>query len=55
MCSTPSLPLLPGPLWPEIVAPDRVIAIGQIELFDFWTVQTKDLCLIELLEIELCD
>ena len=30
----PSLPLLPGPLWPEVVAPDRVLSIGQIEFFD---------------------
>ena len=27
-----SLPLLPGPLWPEVVAPDRVLSMGQIEL-----------------------
>ena len=23
MRSTPSLPLLPGPLWPRVVAPDK--------------------------------
>ena len=34
MQSTPLLPLLPGPLWPWVVAPDRVLSIGQIELFD---------------------
>ena len=34
MQSTPSLPLLPGPLWFGVVAPDRVLSIGQIELFD---------------------
>ena len=34
MQSTPSLPLIPGPLWPRVVAPDRVLSIGQIELFD---------------------
>ena len=34
MQSTPSLPLLPGPLWPGVVTPDRVLSIGQIELFD---------------------
>ena len=35
MQTTPSLPssLLPGPLWPVVVAPDRVISMGQIELF----------------------
>ena len=30
--STPSLPLLPGPLWPGVVAPDRILSMGQIEL-----------------------
>ena len=25
MWSTPSLPLLPGPLWPRVVAPDRIV------------------------------
>ena len=32
MWSTPSLPLLPGPLWPGLVAPDRVLSVGQIKL-----------------------
>ena len=32
--STSSLPSLPGPLWPGVVVPDRVLSIGQIELFD---------------------
>ena len=32
MWSTPSLPLLPGPLWSGMVAPDRVLSMGQIEL-----------------------
>ena len=32
MRSTPSLPLLPGPVWSEVVAPDRVLSMGQIEL-----------------------
>ena len=32
MLSTPSLTLLPGPLWLRVVAPDRVLSIGQIEL-----------------------
>ena len=26
--STPSLPLLPGPLWPGVVAPDRALSVG---------------------------
>ena len=28
---TPSLPLLPDPLWPGVVEPDRVLSMGQIE------------------------
>ena len=32
--STPSLPLLLGPLWSGVVAPERVLSMGQIELFD---------------------
>ena len=28
---TPSLPLLPGPLWLRVVAPDRVLSLGQIK------------------------
>ncbi len=31
MQNTPSLPLLPGPLWPGMVAPDRDLSIGQIK------------------------
>ena len=30
--STPSLPSLPGPHWPGVVALDRVLSMGQIEL-----------------------
>ena len=29
---TSSLPLLPGLLWPRMVAPDRVLSMGQIKL-----------------------
>ena len=44
MWSTPSLPLLPGPLWPGVVAPDRDLSMGQIELFDHLTcAQANDL------------
>ena len=32
MRSTPSLPSLPGPLWPEVVTPDRVLSMDKIEL-----------------------
>ena len=28
MRNTPSLPLLPGPLWPGVMAPGRVLSIG---------------------------
>ena len=31
MRSTPSLPSLPGPLWPGVVALARVLSLGQIE------------------------
>ena len=31
--STFSLPLLPGPLRPKVVAPDRVLSMSPIELF----------------------
>ena len=34
MHSTPSLPSLRGPLWPGVVAPDRILSMGQIELLD---------------------
>ena len=43
MWSTPSLPSLPGLLWLRVVAPDRVLSMGQIELN----------CVLKLLEIEL--
>ena len=32
MQSTPSLPLLPGLLWLRVVALDRVLSRGQLEL-----------------------
>ena len=32
MRSTPSLPSLPGPLWPWVVAHDKALSMGQIEL-----------------------
>ena len=34
MWGTPSLPSCPGPLWPGVVAPDRVLSMGQKELFE---------------------
>ena len=32
MWGTPSSPSLPGQLWPGLVAPDRVLSMGQIEM-----------------------
>ena len=32
MCSTPLLTSLLGPLWPGVVAPDRVLSMGQNEV-----------------------
>ena len=32
--STLLLPLLPGTLWPGVVAPDRVLSLCQMGLFD---------------------
>ena len=34
MQSITSLALLPGSLWPGVKAPERVLSMGQIELFD---------------------
>ena len=36
MRSIPLLPSHPGPLWPGVVTPDRVLSMGQIKLFDIW-------------------
>ena len=36
--STSSLPLLPSPFKPGGAAPNRVLSIGEIELFDYLTV-----------------
>ena len=30
--------IAPSPLWPGVVAPDRIQSMGQIELFDIQTV-----------------
>ena len=35
MWSTPLLLLLPGPLWPRMVTPDRVLSMGQVEHLTF--------------------
>ena len=43
--STPSLPLLSGPPWLGVTAPDRVLSMDQKELFDILNcVQTNDFC-----------
>ena len=34
MLNAPFLPSLPGPLRPGVVAPDRILSMAQIELFD---------------------
>ena len=40
-----SLPSLPSPLWPGVVAPERVLSMGQIEQFDFLNWMQKCLML----------
>ena len=36
-CGVPhSLPSLPGPLWPEVVAPDRLLFMDQIDWLIGW-------------------
>ena len=52
----PFIAFFPGPLWPRVVAPVRVLSMGQIE--QFWhlkCVQTNYLYYTELLEIEVFD
>ena len=34
MQGSPSLPSLPGPLKLSMAAPDKVLSLGQIEMFD---------------------
>ena len=48
MQSTPPLQLLLGPLWPGMVAPDRALSKGYIEI-------TACICLTKLFELELFD
>ena len=42
MRSTSSLPSLPGPLWPGVIGPDRVLSMDQIELN--WTARNRTAC-----------
>ena len=62
MRNNPWLPSLPGPLWPGVGAPDRVLSMGQIELNctyakpnclkkNFWHLNVNKRLLIELLMI----
>ena len=39
--STPSLPLIPRPPWPEMAVPFRSPSMGQIELFNHLTVHKQ--------------
>ena len=48
--STPSLPSLSGSLKLEVIVPEKVLSMVQIELLDVLTVQPNDLCSTELLE-----
>ena len=52
MWSDHGLPLLPGPFWPGVVAPDRVLSMGQIEptvCANKWLMLNYD-CYIAILE-----
>ena len=56
MQSDPSLPSVPGPLWPEVTAPGRVLSMSQRELFDIKTECKQMTCAkLNLLAIELFD
>ena len=41
MQNSPLVPLLPGPLEPGVVTPDRVLSMGPIKLFNIHTVKTN--------------
>ena len=44
MWNTSSFPLIPGPLWLTVVAQDKDLSIGQIELFDISTAHKYMTC-----------
>ena len=44
MRSTPQLPLFPDPLYPVVIALDRVLSKGRIELFDIQTECKQMIC-----------
>ena len=48
MWSTPSLPSLPGPLWPGVIVPGRVLSMGQKDLN--YICLNLNLCPIEILD-----
>ena len=52
MQSTPSLPSLPGSLWPGVVAPDRILSMGKIEqkgkLMLNWITWNKNVLIFKL-------
>ena len=50
--STHSLPSFLGSLWPRVVALDRVLSMGQIELYDIKT-ECKQMTYVKLFEIEM--
>ena len=47
MWRTPYLPSLPRPLWPRVVASEKVLSMGQIEMFDIST-ECKQMTFIKL-------
>ena len=52
MRGPPLLPLPPSSHWPRVAAPNRVLSMNQLELFDYLnSEQINDRCLIELLAI----
>ena len=53
--STLSLPSFPGPLWPRVGAPERVLSMGQIKLFVILSECKLMTRYIELKRIELFD
>ena len=56
MQSTPSLPSLPGLLWPGVVTSDRVLFYGSNRnVWHLNWLQTNDLYLIEIFKIDLFD
>ena len=53
MSDTLLLPLLPGPLWPNVVVPVRVLSMGQTELFNHLLDLKPFNCMQKIINIEL--